>query len=46
MLGEGNNHIPMIHVQDVGRLIRKMIFEGGSNKIPQYILAVDENNTT
>jgi adenylate kinase len=43
LLGEGHNIPPTIHVVDVARLIKKVIFE-----IPkqQYILAVDHGMTT
>ena len=38
LLGEGFNTIPTIHVVDVARLIKKIIFEPPKTK---YILAVD-----
>ena len=48
LLGEGTNIIPTIHVTDVAKLIKKMIFEINPrlNKIPSYILAVDNGNNT
>lgn len=27
LLGEGENYIPMIHVVDVSRIVKKLIFE-------------------
>jgi len=43
LLGEGNNRLPTIHVQDAAKLIKKIIFD--KPKQP-YILAVDEGKCT
>jgi nucleoside-diphosphate-sugar epimerase len=43
LLGEGNNRLPTIHVQDAAKLIKKIIYD--KPKQP-YILAVDEGKCT
>ena len=43
LLGEGFNYIPTIHVVDIARMIKKIIFDSVE---PGYILAVDRGQST
>ena len=43
LIGEGNNYIPTIHVEDLAKVVKKIIYE-----LPKqpYILAVDKSQLT
>jgi adenylate kinase len=46
LLGDGTNIIPTVHVSDVAKLIRRIIYREKKSKVPQYLLAVDHGRNT